>query len=338
MKFGITFDLKDHWKSRGYADQDIAEFDSPETVAAIDDALRALGHETERIGGLHELTAALAAGRRWDMVFNFAEGMHGFGREAAVPALLDAWRIPYTFSEPLALCATLHKATAKILVREAGLATPDFALIEDPAEARGVDLGWPVFAKPVAEGTSKGVGGDSLARDAGALEAVCAKLLAAHAQPVLVEAFLPGREFTVGILGAGPRARAVGVMEVLVDGAADGGNYTYANKIDYLRTVRYALADDAPARASADLALAAWRALGCRDGGRVDVRLDARGRPSFIEANPLPGLHPVLSDLTILCGLAGMSHADLVAEIVGSAVERAGARGMLPEHAGPRAA
>ncbi|WP_461210174.1 D-alanine--D-alanine ligase family protein [Desulfocurvus sp. DL9XJH121] len=322
MRFGITFDLKEHWKARGYADADIAEFDCPETVEAIDKALCALGHETERIGGLHELTSALAGGARWDMVFNIAEGMHGFGREAAVPALLDAWRIPYTFSEPLALCLTLHKAMAKRVVRDAGVRTPDFALVESPADVAKVDLGWPVFAKPVAEGTSKGVGGDSLARTPEDLERVCLKLLAAHDQPVLVESFLPGREFTVGLLGSGPEARSAGVMEVLVDGEADGGNYTYANKIDYLRTVRYELATDAEARAAADLALSAWRALGCRDGGRVDVRLDAEGRPSFIEANPLPGLHPVLSDLTILCGLAGTPHAELIAAIVHSACSR----------------
>lgn len=330
MRFGLTFDLKDHWKARGYGDEAVAEFDGAQTVDAIDASLRAMGHDTVRIGGLHELVGALARGERWDMVFNIAEGMYGFGREAAVPALLDAWRIPYVFSEPLALCATLHKPTAKRLVRDAGIATPDFAVVAAPSDVAGVDLGWPVFAKPVAEGTSKGVGGDSLARTRGDLERVCAKLLAAHGQPVLVERFLPGREFTVGIVGTGASARAVAALEVNVDAADDGGNYTYDVKKQYETKVRYTLAYDDQANSAVELALRAWRALDCRDGGRVDVRLDDRGRPSFIEANPLPGLHPVDSDLPILWGLGGGAYGELIAAIAASAMERApGAAGAV---------
>ena len=249
--------------------------------------------------------------------------MYGYGREAAVPALLDAWRIPYVFSEPLALCATLHKPTAKRIVRDAGMATPDFAVVAAPSDVAAVDLGWPVFAKPVAEGTSKGVGGDSLARTRGDLERVCAKLLTAHGQPVLVERFLPGREFTVGIVGSGAGARAVAALEVGVDAEDDGGNYTYEVKKQYESKVRYTLAYDDQAKSAIELALGAWRALDCRDGGRVDVRLDAQGRPSFIEANPLPGLHPVDSDLPILWRLGGGDYSGLIAAIAASALERA---------------
>ncbi|MBU1004052.1 MAG: D-alanine--D-alanine ligase [Proteobacteria bacterium] len=322
MIIGITYDLKEAWASRGYSCEEVAEFDSPVTVQAIEDALRDMGHQPERIGGLDELMAALCAGKRWDMVFNIAEGMYGFGREAVIPALLESHRIPCTFSDPLVMAVTLHKATAKRVVRDCGLNTARFAVVETPADLEDVSLEYPVFSKPVAEGTGKGVGVHSFSTTPAELDRACRALLAAHRQPVLVEEFLPGREFTVGIVGTGRSARVVGVMEVLVDSAFDGGNYGYENKANYEDRVSYVLASGREAEASADLALRSWRALDCRDGGRVDIRMDGRGLPAFIEVNPLPGLHPVDSDLPILCGLAGISYPTLIQDIVLSAIER----------------
>lgn len=322
MKIGITFDLREDYLARGYSLEETAELDSPATVDAIEGALRSLGHETERIGGIEPLATALLAGRRWDLVFNICEGLHGYAREAAVPALLEAWRIPCTFSDPMVLALTLHKGMTKRVVRDAGIHTPDFAVLETAADADAVDLGLPLFAKPVAEGTSKGVTGTSLVAAPQDLRPVCAELLDRFRQPVLVEEYLPGREFTVGILGTGADARIVGVMEVHMDGGGESFAYTFDNKADYERRVRYALAADDDAGAAAELALDAWRALGCRDGGRVDVRLDAVDRPAFIEVNPLPGLNPQHSDLPILCRLAGIAYRDLIASVVRSAAER----------------
>lgn len=330
MKIGLTYDLRADYLARGYSLAETAELDSPVTVDGIDAAIRAMGHETERVGGLAPLAEALAAGRRWDLVFNIAEGMHGFGREAAVPALLEAWGIPCTFSDPLVLALALHKGMTKRVVRDCGLRTPDFAVVERLEDVDGVRLPYPLFAKPVAEGTSKGVTGNSLVLEPSGLVPVCAELLKTFHQPVLVEEYLPGREFTVGLLGSGERARAVGVMEVFVVGGGDTGAYTFDNKAEYESRIRYALADDAPARAAADLALASWRALGCRDGGRVDVRLDAAGRPAFIEVNPLPGLNPEHSDLPIMWGLAGNDYGALIAAIVDSAYERLPQGGARP--------
>lgn len=322
MRVGLTYNLRQDYLDLGYGEEQTAEFDSPATISGLDDALRGLGCETERIGGIEALVPALAAGRRWDLVFNIAEGLHGFGREAQVPALLDAWRIPYTFSDPLTLCLTLHKGLTKRVVRDLGLNTPDFAVVETLDDLAGLDLPCPLFAKPVAEGTSKGVSAASRIAAPAELEAVCARLLAEFRQPVLVEAYLPGREFTVGLAGTGARARVLGVAEVMLGDKAEPGAYSYANKEHYEDRVRYALRDDAEARAAAELSLAAWRGLGCRDAGRVDVRLDAAGRASFIEVNPLPGLNPLRSDLPILCGLAGMSYPDLIGTILDSARER----------------
>jgi len=326
MKIGITYDLKEAWIARGYAAEEVAEFDSPVTVQAIEGAIAAMGHTPERIGGLEELMAALAQGRRWDLVFNIAEGLYGFGREAVIPALLDAYRIPYTFSEPLALTVTLHKATAKRVIRDSGLNTPRFALIHSLGDLDNLNLAFPVFAKPVAEGTGKGVGAHSFITDAAGLRASCAALLTNHRQAVLVEEFLPGREFTVGLAGTGQDARVLGVMEVLVEDGSLGGNYGYETKAHYEDRVRYTLASGPEAEDCAKLALDSWRALDCRDGGRVDVRMDREGKAAFIEVNPLPGLHPIDSDLPILCRLGGMGYNELLAAIIESALERVAGR------------
>lgn len=322
MRIGITYDLRDDYLAEGYTEEETAEFDHPLTIEAIEAALRALGHETDRIGHIRALARRLVDGDRWDLVFNIAEGLRGFGREAQVPALLEAWDIPYTFSDPLVLSLTLHKGLTKRVVRDLGIPTPDFAVVETPDEIAPVKLPFPLFAKPVAEGTGKGVTAASKIVDPAGLDRVCRELLALFRQPVLVETFLPGREFTVGIVGTGAEAFAPAVMEVHLTDRAEKEVYSYANKEDWHGRIEYRLATDAMARAAAQTALAAWRGLGCRDGGRVDLRADAAGVPHFIEVNPLAGLRPDHSDLPILCELAGMGYRELIAGIMRSAEKR----------------
>ncbi|MBN1422526.1 MAG: D-alanine--D-alanine ligase [Planctomycetes bacterium] len=323
MRVGITYDLRADYLAEGYGDEETAEFDRPDTIEGIEEALRALGHEPDRIGRATALVKRLAAGDRWDLVFNIAEGLHGYGREALVPALLEAYAIPYTFSDPLVLSVALHKGIAKRVVRDLGIPTPDFAVVEDLADVDRIRMPFPVFAKPVAEGTGKGSAADSKARDRERLRATCARLLSTFRQPVLVEEFLPGREFTAGIVGTGPTAEVIGVIEVvLLEGKAEPDAYSYENKAKYEDRVAYRLADDAEAREAGRVALAAWRGLGCRDAGRADIRSDARGQPSFIEVNPLAGLNPVHSDLPIICGLVGIPFRELLRRIVESALAR----------------
>ncbi len=324
MKIGITYDLRDDYLAEGYGEEETAEFDHPHTIDAIDEALRSLGYETDRIGHIRALAGRLVTGERWDIVFNIAEGLWGFGREAQIPSLLDAWGIPYVFSDPLVLSLTLHKGMTKRVIRDLGIPTPDFAIVETPEEIAGVELPYPLFAKPVAEGTGKGITAASKIENPKELARVCGKLLADFLQPILVETFLPGREFTVGIIGTGRGAFVPAVMEVHLTEKAEKEVYSYANKEDWHGRIEYRLADDAPARAASETALAAWRGLGCRDGGRVDLRADANGTPNFIEVNPLAGLRPGHSDLPILCGLAGMPYRDLIAGIMRSALKRIG--------------
>jgi D-alanine-D-alanine ligase len=335
MKIGLTYDLRNDYLAEGYSAEETAEFDQPETIEAIEAALLELGYRTDRIGNARRLVERLAQGDRWDLVFNFAEGLHGVAREAQVPAILDVYDIPYTFSDPLVLSLALHKNLTKTIVREAGLSTPDFALVQRPADVDAVDLPFPLFAKPVAEGTSKGITAASKIIDRQALRQVCTELLDQFRQPVLVETFLSGREFTVGVTGTGSEAKIIATMEINLLPGADAEIYSYTNKEQCDELVRYALvrpSDDPLVRRVDELALAAWRVLECRDGGRVDIRCDAEGEPHFLEVNPLPGLHPQHSDLPILCGYVGVPYVDLIDRIVRSARRR------IKKHASAQAA
>jgi D-alanine-D-alanine ligase len=325
MNIGMTYDLRDDYIALGMKEEETAEFDSMVTVDAIERTLQDLGYRTERVGHIRHLVSRLAAGSRWDMVFNIAEGVRGFGREAQVPALLDAYGIPYTFSDPLVLALTLHKGMTKRIIRDLGIPTPDFSVVETESDMERIDLPFPLFAKPIAEGTGKGINALSKIKGSMDLSRVCRDLLLRFKQPVLVERFLPGREFTVGIVGTGKNASVVGVMEVVLLESAEPEVYSYWNKEKCESLVKYRLADDEEARKASQVALAAWRGLGCRDGGRLDLRSDETGLPHFMEVNPLAGLHPEHSDLPILNGLAGRTYRDLLARIMESALQRASA-------------
>jgi D-alanine-D-alanine ligase len=324
MRVGLVYDLRADYEAMGLSGELVAEFDSPETIDALERAIRAHGHIVELVGNVRRLAERLARGHRWDLVFNVAEGLAGRSREAQVPALLEAFAVPFTFSDPLVMALTLDKGVAKRVVRDSGVPTAPFAVVRDLADLAAVDLPYPLFAKPIAEGTGKGVSPRSKAADPAALAAVCAELLDRYRQPVLVETYLPGREFTVGILGDGADARALGVLEIELLADAEPEVYGYVNKERYEELVRYRLADDATARGAARVALDAYRALGLVDAGRVDVRCDASGAPHFLEVNPLPGLHPTHSDLPILAAMTGMDHTTLIGAILDSAAARQG--------------
>ena len=323
MRIGLTYDLKDDYLALGLHERDVAEFDSAFTIDALHDALASLGHSVERVGHVRALAARLVAGWRCDLVFNIAEGVAGFGRESQVPALLEAYEIPYTFSDPLVCALTLHKGMAKHVARGCGVPTPGFVLVDTREEAEAVTLPLPLFAKPVAEGSSKGITAKSLVRTRAALVEVCMELKRDYRQPVLVEEYLSGREFTVGVLGTGADARAVATLEVMLLGGADQGVYSYRNKTQWQGLVDYRLLEGGALRSEVEhVALATWRCFGCRDAGRVDVRLDAAGRAQMLEVNPLAGLTPGYSDLPLMAERAGMDYRTLIGEIVRSAQAR----------------
>jgi D-alanine-D-alanine ligase len=322
MIIGLTYDLRQEYLAAGYSEEQTAEFDRPDTIAAIDLALIQMGFQTKRIGNIKSLVQRLAAGERWDMVFNICEGMFGAGREAQVPTLLDAYQIPYTFSGPLVLALSLDKALTKMVVRTMGVATPDFAVVTVPEDIAAVDLPFPVFAKPLAEGTGLGIDQASKINSPAELTAVCLKLLEKFKQPVLVETYLPGREFTVGVVGSGAAAEAIGTIEVILRPEAQANAYSYVNKENCEELISYVLAPEDMAGPCRELALKAWRGLGCFDAGRVDIKMDDNGVANFLEVNPLAGLHPEHSDLPIICNLVGITYQTLLERIMASASAR----------------
>jgi D-alanine-D-alanine ligase len=310
LSIGLCYDLKDDYLREGFSPEDVLEFDSEETVAGLEAAMAGLGHSTERIGRGRELARRFVEGERWKLLFNICEGVWGRSREAQVPALCELFDQPYTFADPLTCAITLDKAVAKRIVRDHGLATAPFSVVSSPDEAVSVQLPAPFFLKPVAEGSSKGVTGRSLGQ---------------FRQPVLVEAFLPGREVTVGIVGHDSTARVFGVMEVSFTDRAETLAYTALNKEEYQDRVAYRLVSGEPlAEQAHDVALAVFRALGCRDAARVDLRCDATGRLNFLEVNPLPGINHVRSDLPIMARLGGTSYQELIGSIIDSARSRYG--------------
>jgi D-alanine-D-alanine ligase len=324
LRIGLCYDLKSDYLAAGFAPEDVMEFDEEETLAALEGALAEIGHRPERVGRGVELARRLAAGERWDLVFNIAEGVSGRSREAQVPAVCELYDQPYTFSDPLTCALTLDKPLAKRLVRDGGLPTPAFAVVDSAEAAAGVDLAPPLFVKPVAEGSSKGVTGRSRVGSREELPGACAELLRTFRQPVLVESYLPGREMTVGIVGNGDEARVVGVMEVTFNDGTDG-DYTAVNKQEFEDRVSYRLLDGEPvAQRAREMALAIYRLLSCRDVARIDFRCDASGEPCFLEINPLPGIHPTYSDLPIMSTLAGISYPELLGRIVDASARRWG--------------
>jgi D-alanine-D-alanine ligase len=324
MRIALVYDLRDDYRALGLSEEEVAEFDSIETIDQLAAALEALGCETIRVGRGQALAARFVAGDRFDLVFSIAEGVKGRAREAQVPALCELFDQPYLLSDPLTLSASLDKAVAKRLVRDAGVPTPAFAVAETSAAEL---MGWnafPAFVKPLAEGTGKGCEAASLVRTSAELKAAATRVLERYRQPALVERYLGGREFTVGIVGNGADARVIGVCEILLKPNAEANVYSLTNKELCEDLVIYQRANDAEARLAGERALAAYRALQCRDTARIDFRSDDNGEPYFLEANPLAGLNPWHSDLPILAAQNGIEFVTLIGMILDAGLARYG--------------
>lgn len=333
MKVGLTFNMKGAAKttpSGEFIGTDVEEeFDSPETIAALAEAVRSLGHDVDLLGDGEPMLRKLLDGPRPDVVLNIAEGL-GISRtrESRVPAVLEMLGIPYTGSDPLTLAATLDKECAKRLVDHAGVATPRWALVEDGDLASVEDelagLGWPLIVKPNYEGSSKGVLRSGIVNNRAELEAAVERLATAYRQPILIEEFIQGEELTVGVTGNRP-PDVIAIMRILPKKPLDG---PFIYGIEVKRHWEQHLIYESPAKIASDDAetvhratLAAWRALGCRDVARFDFRL-RDGVPYFLEVNPLPGISPFSGDIVFLARGVGISHEQLVGRILNAAIER----------------
>lgn len=322
---GLTYDLRSDYLALGYSEEQTAEFDAEVTIRGLESAIASNGFKPCRIGNIFSLCERLAGGERWDLVFNIAEGFRGTARESQIPCLLDAYGIPYTMSNPLVNAVTLDKELAKKVVRDAGINTPASRLVGRPDDLCGLEMRFPLFAKPVGEGTGKGVSLTSKIDRPEDLLKTCTDLLKRFGQPVLVEEYLPGREFTVGIIGNGRSARAIGTMEIIFLHDGQERIYSYEVKEFWEEYVKYDFPAPCGYRTEVEaVALDAYRALDCRDCARVDIRYDRDGRPAFIEVNTLPGLNPEHSDLPMIAREAGMSFDHLIGAVIEAAFKRCG--------------
>lgn len=276
------------------------------SVDMIGAAIRELGHEPVLLEATRELPSLLP-GARIDAAFNIAEGFAGRSREAQVPALLELLEIPYTGSDPACLALCLDKSLAKRVVELAGVPTPAWISMRGH-EKLPESVGFPAVVKPMAEGSSRGVVRSSVVHDEHELRAVVRSLVARFDQPALVETYLPGREFTLGLIGE-RRPRVLPAMEIV---PAELGVHLEVP----------APLDAALEQELRRVARRAFEALGCRDVARVGLRLDGHGRVQFIECNPLPGLIPGISDLCVVAEAAGLRYHELIAAILEPALRR----------------
>jgi D-alanine-D-alanine ligase len=317
-----------------------AEWDSAETIDAVASALSAFG-DVIRIEANESLPERLRA-ERPDIVFNIAEGLHGTNREAHVPAICEFFAIPYSGSDPLTLSLCLDKARTKDFLTAHGVANARYALIEDEASLAtflaklGSDSQFPMFVKPVHEGSSKGITEKNFVRDRHDLEAQVRFLLATYHQPVIAEEFLPGAEFTCGVLGNGASAQVLPLVGMNFESLPEGALPIYGYEAKWVWDTPAEPLDifECPARVSPalqrsieDVVLRAYRILGCRDWSRIDVRLDAKGTPNIVEVNPLPGILPNPEDNSCLpkaARAAGLDYDELIQSALGHAAQRTG--------------
>jgi D-alanine-D-alanine ligase len=299
--------------------EDTAEFDKQETVDAIAGSLHKMGLETEQVGNCFQLIEALAAGRKWDLVFNIVEGLYGDGRESVVPAILDQYKIPYVFSGPVILGISLNKYLTRLIVSAAGVPVSAGMLISVKEDIKKCNLEYPLFIKPVSEGTGKGINEKSMLNSFAELKEMAEWILSRFNQPALVEEYLPGREFTVGMIGEGNESVAIGGMEIE---CKDNLPYSVEFKENYQDFCKYIPIEKNFTDECSKVALDVWKALGAVDAGRVDVKADRNGRICFMEVNPLAGLHPIHSDLPILSRMVGIDYQSLMEMIMKATLKR----------------
>jgi D-alanine-D-alanine ligase len=320
-------------------DDEYAEWDSAETIAAVERALARHG-EVVRLEATDDFPQRLRDARP-DIVFNIAEGLRGPNREAHVPAICEFYGIPYSGSDPFTLALCLDKARTKEILRAHDVPTADWWLVRSARELTALEarpLAFPLFAKPVHEGSSKGITERNLVTTADALRPVVLELLERYQQPVLVETFLPGAEFTCGVLGNGAEARVLPLVGMNFDALPAGALPIYGFEAKWLwdRPEEPLPIFECPARVTASLreeiervVLLTFDALGCRDWSRIDVRLDAAGRANVVEVNPLPGILPDPSDNSCLPKAARAAGLDY-GTLIGACLQAAAARHGVP--------
>lgn len=329
IRVGFTFNVKGKTQ---FSEAEI-EWDTPETISAI---LQALGQNAEVVPiEADERAHEKLEREKPDIVFNYAEGVCGEERESEIPAILESLGLPYTGSTPATMKHCLNKAKAKELLTTNGVKTAEFVTVSSMRDGFP-ELSFPCIVKPIWEGSSKGIHNTAIVNDKNELRDRISNILNQYRQPALVEAFLPGREFTVAVLGNGHEARVLPVVEIDYSSLPNGFDpilsyevkWVIDNPANPLKILISPAEIDEPLKVEIErTALLAYSALGCRDWCRIDIRLDADGNPNILELNPLPGLLPNPEDNSCLPAAAraeGLSFDDLVNEVLTAAMRRYG--------------
>ncbi len=323
LRIGFTYNIKRVASKAGNDTE--AEYDAPETIDSIREAIESHGHVVLPFEATAELPRQFTE-TPVDLVFNIAEGVSGRNREAAVPALCELMGIPYTGSDAATLSIALDKGLSKRVLRQHGILTPEFQVMETGRERLSPKLKFPLIVKPNQEGSSKGVSASaSVVDDEDGLRIVVRELLERYRQPALVEDYIAGREFTVGLLGD-KRPRVLPPMEILFKDTANARPvYDYQIKQEWEKHVYYqcpAKLTPAELKAIERVARDTFLALACRDVARVDLRMDNKGDFYVLEVNPLPGLTPEYSDLCLIASAANIDYRALIGEILAGGLKR----------------
>ncbi|MBI5496692.1 MAG: ATP-grasp domain-containing protein [Deltaproteobacteria bacterium] len=325
LRVGFAYNIKRIKPTQdGSAGDEEAEFDSEGTLDAIAKAIASHGHEVVRLEANPDLPRALMA-NPVDVVFNIAEGFGGRAREAHVPAMLELLAIPYTGSDAATLAVALDKALAKRVLKQHDIPTPAFMVMNTGKERLDKSLRFPLIVKPNAEGTSKGIGPTSVVDNEAELRERARELIERYNGRALVEEYISGREFTIGLLGD-PHPKVLPPMEIVfTDPNVKRPLYDFAIKQDWNKHVQYICPAQVTPQIQRKLERVAedtFEALDCRDVARVDVRLSEDGIPYVLEVNPLPGLTPGFSDLVLIARAAGVDYHGLIGEILAGAIRR----------------
>ena len=324
-RIGLTYDLRTDYIFKPGDPQDIsAEFDHPNTVGAIADAIESAGHAVVKIGNIHSLLENIDA-LDVDIVFNICEGMNGRNRESQVPMMLELKGIPFVGADALSLGIALDKVITKKILYAHNIPTPEYTEIDSPNNINGSNLEFPVIVKPRFEGSSKGLNDDSIVMDRAAFRKQVDWLLKSYKQPVIAERFIRGQEFTVAIIGNNP-PKALPVIQIQIDDEVDLGDRFYTFSLRHYDSLAYLC----PARISKkmqnklqELAIATHKATECRDFSRVDLRIDKDMNPYVLEINPLPSLSTE-DAFGVLGQFLGVGYDRMVLQVLDAAIKRYG--------------
>ncbi len=339
MHIGFTFNVRHTKPGLEKQAQEEAEFDEPKTVAAIHDGIAANGYDVTDIEANEEAYDKLKTLRSSiDLVFNIAEGLRGEMREAQIPAILEMLGIPYTHSGALAQAVSLDKSLTKKVWQHHGLPTPRFVSIDTNEKPYVEGLTFPVMVKPNSEGSSKGIFNDSVIDNPNELIQRIKKLQKEYGDGVLVEEFLPGREFTVSVMGNPGVGQGVYLLPIVEQNydifpdnlkkfASYEAKWFFEDTLKNPREAYICPAKLTPTlqKTIEQLCRKAYQVIGCRDVARIDLRMDKSGKPHLLEINTLPGMMPgtdVVSYFPVASRAAGMDFTQMVGRIITHARER----------------